>query len=387
MRILIFNGYYLPSKNYGGPQTSIQNLINSCGDIHDFFVVCNNHDFNSSRKFDVPLRTIVKVERASVIYLNDHDLDYSVYGMLSFLRELKPDIIWFSGVLVPKKKVVGALAAKKLHIPLLFSPRGEVNADHIRIKAWKKKPFLYLLRFTKVYHDAYFHSTCSDETDGIINYFKPKRNHLFVVPNIAMPKQGELIKHNKKPGTLSCIFISRIHPVKNLLYAIKVLSKCKSQIIYDIYGPIEDQSYWQNCIKEMSLLSSNITINYKGFLPRENLPMIIQEHDCLLFLSKNENYSHTIAETLSNKRPVIIGLGATPWDSVNNVAGYTVPLDNYEIAAKKIDELAAMDESAFEIMLKRIDDFYNSTPLISSAIAGHLKMFNDIQTDYWKQKK
>ena len=50
-KILIFNGYYYPSKNCGGPITSYENIINACSDEYDFYVACYDHDFNDMTPF------------------------------------------------------------------------------------------------------------------------------------------------------------------------------------------------------------------------------------------------------------------------------------------------------------------------------------------------
>ena len=378
MRILVFNGYYFPSKNYGGPQTSIQNLIEACGDLHDFFVVCKNHDYNSRRSFDAPVRQVVKVGKANVIYIEDGDLDYSLDSMTSFLKAYKPNIIWFSGVLVPAQKMVGCMAARKLHIPVLFSPRGELNEDHVRIKAWKKKPMLWLLRHSGLFKDAFFHATGSDEYNGVVNYLRPRTDHVFNVPNVALTKQPICCDHVKKEGYLRCFFLSRIHPVKNISYAIDVLSQCKTHIVYDIYGPIEDDHYWTYCLNKLSKIGPNVHVEYKGFLAHENMESTIQTYDCLFFMSENENYSHTIAETLANSRPVVIGKHATPWDDIDGKAGFVVPLDNPQVAASKLDYLAMMEDDSYKKLISSVNNYYLTAPLITSAVSGHLRMFESI---------
>lgn len=380
MRILIFNGYYYPAKNYGGPQTSIQNLVATCGDQHEFYIVSRNHDFNSKVSFNVPIRTWVQVGKAMVIYIEDGYLDYSYKDMISFLEGVKPDLIWFAGVLTPAKRIVGANASRKLNIPLLLSPRGEVNADHVAIRAWKKKPMLHLLRILGVYKDAYFHSTCQDEYEGILTYFRPKNDHVFMIPNIPLSKQPVKTPPSKTKGCLKCYFLSRIHPVKNISFALKSLSLCHSNISYDIYGPIEDTEYWSECKEIISRLPSNVKVSYKGYLSREQLPEVIQSYDCLLFMSTNENYSHTIAESLSNTRPVIIGKGATPWDDIDGVAGFVSSLDDPVSLSAKLDYLASLDNNEFKQLIASTEEYYMKSPLINSAIIGHLNMFDSIKS-------
>ena len=69
---------------------------------------------------------------------------------------------------------------------------------------------------------------------------------------------------------------------------------------------------------------------------------VIQEHDCFIFPTINENYGHVIAETLANSRPVILSKGTTPWDDLHEKAGYVIPLENPEEFTEKIDYLASL---------------------------------------------
>ncbi len=123
-KILIFNGYYYPSKNCGGPITSIENIVNTCCDDYEFYIICYNHDFNDKTAFDVTLNLWVKVGNANVMYVEQNYLDFSKENMKSVLIKLKPNLIWFSGVLTPNNKIVAVNIARKMNIPLLISPRG-----------------------------------------------------------------------------------------------------------------------------------------------------------------------------------------------------------------------------------------------------------------------
>lgn len=377
-KILIFNGYYIPAKNYGGPLTSIENLINACHDSFEFYVVSLNHDFNSDTPFEVKINEWIKVGHANVMYLSEGELDYSYSGMLHFIKSVNPSVVWFAGVLVPRKKIIGTFIAKKMHIPVLFSPRGELNEDHVKIKSWKKRPVLALLHMLGIYNNCYFHATGTEEFDGVLKYFKPSKEKVFMVPNIALIKQPQIGKHAKEKGVLKCYFCSRIHPVKNILFVIEAMSLCKASIQYDIYGPIEDPDYWEKCMNRATEIGDNIRIQHKGYLKREDMPKVVQQYDCLLFATTGENYSHTIAESLANSRPVIISKGTTPWDDVDGKAGYAISLETPEKFAEKLDYLASLNENDFDKLIQATSDYFDNSPLVNAAIEGHKKMLNAI---------
>lgn len=377
-KILVFNGYYLPAKNYGGPLTSLQNVIESCSDEYEFYVISRNHDFGSCIPFNIKTRVWHKVGKANVMYIEKGYLDFSYKNMHSLLSTLKPALVWFAGVFVPRIKLFGCITAKSLHIPVLLSPRGEVNADHVKIKAYKKKPYLCFVSLMGFFKGCYFHSTCNDETEGIIKYFHPANNHIFCVTNVSVMKQEQQEKHFKEAGCLHAFFIARIHPIKNVLFVIERLAHCKNNINYDVYGPQEDKEYWSECEKSIKKLPSNIHVSYCGYLDQEKLSSVIQQHDCLLFATTNENYSHTIAESVANLRPVIISKGTTPWDELDGKAGFVVSLDSCKEWAEKIDYFASLNNEEFQKWIEKTSDFYDSSSLIQSAVNGHKRMFKTI---------
>lgn len=381
-KILVFNGYYYPSRNYGGPITSIENVINACSDEYDFYVACYDHDFNDMTPFRKEKGIWHQVGKAKVQYFEQGELDFSKVKMRAFLKTLSPDLIWFSGILTPNNKIVAVRCARLLNIPVLFSPRGEVSADRVVLKGWKKRPYLFLLKFFNIYKDCFFHGTSDDEIDGLKKYFNPDKQHLFEIPNIAITQQPELVKHQKVSGTLHAMFFSRIHEVKNILYAVQAISKCKHNIIYDVYGPIESEAYWNECVKVAENAGPNIILNYCGILSKAELSKVIQEHDCFIFPTINENYGHAIAESLANSRPVILSKGTTPWDDLDGEAGYVIPLDNPLEFTEKIDYLASLNQDEYQELIKTTAYYFTKKIGENVAVERHKKMFEVICRRY-----
>lgn len=377
-KILIFNGFYYPSKNCGGPITSIENIINACSDEYDFYVACYNHDFNDMTPFHLDRGVWHNVGKAKVRYFEQGELDFSKEKMMVLLKELTPNLIWFSGVLTPNNKLVAVKCARKLNIPVLFSPRGEVSADRVVMKGWKKRPYLMFLKLFGIYNGCFFHGTSDDEIVGLKKYFRPDDKHIFEVPNIAIMQQPELTPIKKEQGTLRAIFFSRIHEVKNILYAVQCIAKCKNNIIYDVYGPIESEGYWNECLKVAEAAGSNIKVNYCGILSKADMSKTIQEHECFIFPTINENYGHVIAETLANSRPVILSKGTTPWDDLHEKAGFVIPLDQPEEFSEKIDYLASLNQTEFEKVVGTTMAYFTKKIEENGAVEGHKNMFESI---------
>lgn len=377
-KILIFNGYYHPSQNYGGPIASIENVIDNCCDRYDFYIVCYDHDFGNDMPFKVDLNKWIRMKNANVMYVKNGYLDFSLKRMRLFLRDLKPNLIWFSGVLVPNNKIVAALAANSLRIPLLFSPRGELSADRVKIKAYKKLPYLKFINFFGFYKNAYFHATSRDEVEGINRFFKPKRNHIFEIANISMNKQSNEYGIEKKEGYLRLLFYSRIQEVKNLLFAIEKVIQCKQKIEFDIYGPIESKVYWEKCEKAIKMAPDNVKIRYCGILEGKDKNKVIQKHECLIFPTLNENYGHVIAETLANSRPVILSKDTTPWNDLDHKAGFVIPLCEGKKFTDVVDSIAKLNSEEFSNLTCNVSDYFDNKMKKDNAVIEHLNMFERI---------
>lgn len=377
-KILIFNGYYHPAKNYGGPITSIENVVNACHDEFDFYIVSYNHDFKNDTPFDVEINQWVIVENANVMYVPQGYLDFSKQKMNNLLTSLKPNLIWFSGVLTPNYKIVTTISARKLGIPVLLSPRGEVSADRVKLKAYKKVPYLRVIHMWGFYKDCYFHATRDDEKEGLKKYFSPEEKHLFKVPNISIFQQGLKLGYKKEKDILKVFFFSRIHEVKNLFFAIQCICECKKTIVFDIYGPIESEDYWNECLLKINSAPKNISIQYCGLLNYMDKSRTIQKYDCFLFPTINENYGHVIAESLANSRPVILSKGTTPWDDLDGRAGYVIPLGKPELFIEKLDYLASLDSEEYDDFIVETGKYFKEKTAVDNAVLGHKKMFVEI---------
>ncbi len=377
-KILVFNGYYIPSKNCGGPVTSIQNAVNACFDEYDFYIVCYNHDFGDKTRYENIGDGWNKVGNAYVQYVPDGFYDFNYKNIFNLLSEIKPDVIWFSGVLTPNNKLVTMRASRKLKIPVIFSPRGEVSADRVCIKGYKKRPYLFLLKLFAVYRDAYFHVTSDDEKEGVIKFFNPKKDHIFFSSNIPYISNDRDDFREKVDGELKLIFFSRIHEVKNLKFAISILKNVKENIIFDIYGPIESKEYWQECTNLINTMPENIKINYKGIIDKENLSATIKIYHCFLFPTINENYGHVIAESLANNCPVILSKGTTPWDDLDKKAGYVCDLEKETDFVNAVEKLANMNENQYNELLSTTQQYYIDKTDSDDAINLHIKMFRTI---------
>ena len=136
--------------------------------------------------------------------------------------------------------------------------------------------------------------------------------------------------------------------MKNHFKVLEALHTIKTnyQIVYNIYGPVKDPVYWEQCQKLMASMPKNIQVNYKGAIAPTAVENALAENQLIILPSKSENFGHSIIEGLSAGRPVITS-NTTPWNGLAAAeAGINVEGEDIQALAKAITHFAAMDSSA-----------------------------------------
>lgn len=383
-KILAFNDYYIPAVKCGGPVTSINNAVNSLKNEYEFYIEAANHDFGDDTPFPGIEDKWYDVGFAHVRYHKDGELDFNYKKIEAFIKEVNPDLMWFSGLLVPNKIHNAIRVGEKLGIPVLISPRGEASPDRMKLKGYKKYPYAAMVSLMGIYKkdNVFFHVTSEDEAVGLKKYFHISENKITKVPNIGISASRRGIRYKKQPGEVRAMFISRIHKVKNVDYAIKVFSQIEESGIFDIYGPIESKEYWNRCEELIEKAPNNVTIRYCGSIKPNDVADIYKQYDCFLFPTQNENYGHVIAESLANQCPVILSCGTTPWDDIDEKAGFVCNLYNDEEFVKAISKIARMGSEEYNILMEDTYSYYVNKTKNSEAVIGHKNMFKTIIEEY-----
>ena len=158
-RILVFNGFYIPAKKYGGPLTSLVNVVDSCSDEYEFYIVAANHDLNEKERFDSISSGWNTVGKAKVLYIDLNTIGFGQAELKEIFDTVKPSLVWIVGILVPQSKWNTAALCRKLNIPFLISPRGELCTNAMKLKHFKKSVVINLCHLLNVYDAAYYHAT------------------------------------------------------------------------------------------------------------------------------------------------------------------------------------------------------------------------------------
>ena len=355
-RIAVFLGGYLPAKKYGGPVTSIANLVDNLGEELDFYIISNDHDLNESARLPGIKEGWNEVGKAKVLYIPEKQYKKAVFRKI--LKEIKPDVVYLSSVFYYAMNFPAIAAAREYQIPIVLAPRGELCEGALQKGRLKKVLFVYFERLIGIFRGMYFHSTSEEETAAIVNILKIPESKVFQIPNMPCAVSNNRDK-TKIPGILRAVFISRIVRKKNLLFAIQQIKRCEAKICFDIFGPIEDKTYWDECIQEIQTSPDNIRIQYLGELEPEEAKTIYQAYDVFIFPTLSENYGHVIVEAISSLCPVLLSKGTTPWDDIDGNGGFVIPLEDEMKWASTLEQLAMMDNTEYQKMLMKLMDYAN----------------------------
>ena len=374
-RIAIFIGGYLPAKKYGGPVTSIANLVENLCDDFDFYIISNDHEFQETERLSGIKQGWNKVGNGKVLYLRESE--YSYRRFISILDKAKADMVYLSSVFYYQMNFPAIRAANRLGIPIILAPRGELCGGAMKIGKTKKEIFLCIERASKIFKNTYFQATSEDEETAIKKYLKISNDRIFNLPNMAC----KVSLSNMEPKSDDClrlVYISRLVRKKNVLFAIQQIKKCKTKIRFDIYGPIEDKEYWEECKFELADCPDNVIIEYRGAISPGESVSVFKKYNIFVFPTLSENYGHVIAEALAAGCHLIVSKGTTPWDDIHDHGGYALSLNDGDSWSKTIDFVSRMNEDDYLSFNQTLHKYVETKLLNDDLNNSYIDMFSKV---------
>ncbi len=355
-RVVVLTPYYLPGYRGGGPIRSLANLIESLGDDFDFLVVTSDRDAGQKRAHEnIVRRRWQRVGKATVFYIPSRRA--TVVQIARLLRATPHDAIYLNSLFAPSF-TVGVLLLRRVGIvpsaPLVLAPRGELTPGALVHKARKKTMWMRVARRLGLYDGVLWQSTNPSESDEIRAHFGAhQRVHL--APNLSEhpPRSWTEFRVPKTAGRVRMVFLSRLTRKKNLSGALEILSRVRGRAGLDVYGPLEDRDYWEECRALITRLASNLTVQYCGELRHDQVVPRIAGYDALFLPTLGENFGHVIFESLAAGTPVLIS-DRTPWRDLARLGvGWDLPLEEPEGFASVIERLVAMSDAEHRLWSER----------------------------------
>lgn len=289
MKKLLLIGPVPPLFSYGGPTKSINglNIIFSRSNI-DFSILSPNSNIDGSK-----IKNIKKSN--NIFYRKNH----SVFLLKNFY---KYKIIWINSFFDIKLLLL-LFIRLFFKFQLVVSPRGQLSQEAINTSnPTKKQIFIKIIKLFKNYF--LFHTTSDSETKNIKAIFK----------KIKYKQISNLFDLNYKLNNVTkrkFIFYSRIHKKKGLDILLDTIQTYNLKVDLDIYGFIEDISYWDLCKNYIDKCDG---VKYMGNLKDGDISKLKDRYSFFILPTLNENFGHVIIELLSIGCIPIVSKNTTPFE-------------------------------------------------------------------------
>lgn len=347
-------------------------MVQALGNRIDFKIVTKDRDLHDKTSYEnVETRKWLDVGNCKVMYLQPQN--WSAVGIQQSLTSTSYDLLYINSVFSPIGGICPLLLSRTRLLrptPIVLAPRGEFSPGALANKRLKKQVFLCLAKLLGLHRQVVWHATSELEKKDIIRTLGVRPDNVLTAPNLvslgtaatSFTAEAEIT-----PNVLRLVFLSRIVPKKNLSFLLTALQLVESPIRLSIFGPTEDEVYWESCLAMISRLPRNITVEYGGDVRPQDITSVLQKHDLFVFPTLGENFGHVIFEALSAGLPILLS-DTTPWTSDGTDAVNVQPLhikhwvQQLEIWARKsVDARILAKQTAIEYAR----NFCSANPAVS----------------------
>lgn len=353
-KILILIGGYLPGYKVGGPVQTIKNLTDRLGEEYEFYILTADRDLGDNKAYDnIQYDQWNQVGRAKVWYVKPGG--FAVAAIHKIAENM--GLIYVCGCFNDYARSVMRLKRSgKLNMPVVIAPMGLFSPGAFRIKYLKKKAYITACKLQGWFRNIVWCVTGEQDRQDVWRIIG-KDAVCYLAENI--PRQMEHLPAPipKEKGMLRVIFLSRISQKKNLDYALEILQKVKGNVVFDIYGVLENRAYYSLCQEKMKNLPPNVICQYHGGVEPYRTLEVFEQYHVFLFPTKGENFGHVIYEAMAGGCIPVIS-DQCPWNDLEpKKAGRVLALDDQEAYVKALQELVDMDYTEYVQWQKRAAEY------------------------------
>ena len=348
--VLALVGYYPPAFRAGGPTRSLPGILRLLADELEFRVLSRDHDLGARDRLDgIVVDRWVETDGGRVRYLPT--AQRPAVAVLGAIRRTPHDVLYVNSIFAVQFGLLPLLLRRIRVLPrrgLVIAPRGELDHQALAIKGRRKRLVLAAMRALGLTTGAVWHTATADEAEAVRREFGAAAEVLVArdLPVPPLPSRNAANRRAKRPGALRAVFLGRVARIKNLDYAIRVLTTLGGgEVTLDVLGPREDEAYWDECRALAERLPPSIRVAYRGVVAPDDVPSVLARYDLLFLPSKGESFGHAIVEALLAGCPVLIS-DQTPWHGLETRrAGWDLPLSGPEGFADALRTCIAMTDA------------------------------------------
>jgi len=360
--VLVVTEYFVPGIRGGGTVTAVVNAIEQLKSSFTFDVLTSDRDLGASAPYPNVTRGAWCETAFGKVYRVTPAQRQPV-ALFNVLRDVPFDLVYLNSFFAPLTFHVLVLRRFGFlrNTPVILAPRGELAASALRVRRLKKWVYEKVTRL-RLLENVIWQASSDHEARDITDFFERHHGRTVrcVVTGEVPGPPADLPEGSRRPkrvGQVRAIFIGRVHRIKNLDAAIRLLGSTAGDIELTVVGPVEDAEYWQECQQLIAVLPSGKTVRWVGVVPRTEVGPMLIEADLMILPTRGENFGHAILEALMAGCPVLTS-DQTPWRGLaSRGIGWDVPIDDVEAAQAALSSMMAMGPEAHEAMRKRAKAF------------------------------
>lgn len=358
-RCLIFTEYFLPGHAGGGAIQTSRNIIERLGNRYDFCVMTGDRESPCA----LPYENITFNEWIDVIGAKTHYSKVTLKYLLSMprlIREADPDAVYLNSFFSTRMILFMFMRRFWLipKIPVIVAPEDELSEGCLSAKTRKKKIFISIVKRLGFYKKRILWKASSPQEKKEIESFFGKRANIHIASSATPKMLFENFSFEHKPkkekGEVVFGFVSRIMKKKNLHYAVEIMKHLKGNVRFDVYGPIEDETYWlEKCKPAIDSLPPNVSVVLHGSVPHSEVSQRLSTSHFFVLSTLSESFGHVVLEAMAGGCPVVLS-DKTPWLHVEEKGlGWDIPLEKREKWIEILQRCVDMNADEYEPMARR----------------------------------
>lgn len=215
-----------------------------------------------------------------------------------------------------------AVAAHRLALPYVISPRGMLEPWAMNFKAWKKKIAWRLWVGRDLQKATAFCATAQQEAENLrhLGFRQP----IAVIPNGV--EMGQLPSNPEPPSKRlrQALFLSRVHPVKGVCELVDAWAKVRPPDWELVIAGPDESGHAREVRSRITKHGLDVSVRLLGSIDGQAKWQLYQQSDLFVLPTFSENFGIVVAEALAMGTPVITTKGA-PWEGlVDNNCGWWI---------------------------------------------------------------
>lgn len=337
MKICIFTESI--DKKDGGPSRSVPVLAKGLSEVGlDVTLIAVESDDMNTHLFNGTAVKLVKVTSSA------SQSDY-----IQLFSEGGYDLIHSQCIWKPSYHKV-AIAARKLNIPLIITPRGTLEPWSLGQKKWKKKMAMVLYQKNDLQKAACILATSDMEARHV--------RDLGIAPPIAIIPNGIDVSEyacrtegSKFSVKKQIVFLSRIHKKKGVEFLINAWEQLKAK--YPDWNVVIAGNGEEAYISQLkAMITAKSLHEFVEIIPPvfgEAKHKLYSESSLFILPTYSENFGMVIAEAMSCGVPCITTNG-TPWQELNEKClGWCIDLSQENVIKTISEAIDLGQDKLFEI--------------------------------------